>query len=237
MTDMIAPTTGARPRYRALAPLLLAFVLAAAAPGATGADSNTRYISDRLTVPLRTGPSNGHRIIHRGLPAGTQLSVLEEGDNGYVRIRTARGTEGWLESQYLDSQPIARARLASAQQEVSRLKKNMNDQRQQLADLRAGKGTAEKTASSLESQVSSLSKELEDLKAISKNAVANYAENRKLKELNERLRGEVQDLAGERDALQSNAQQRWLMIGGGLVLLGLLLGVMIKARPRSSAWS
>ena len=70
-------------------------------PGSAAAD--TRYISDRLTVPLRSGPTNGHRILHRGLPAGTKLEVLEEdADSNYVRIRTARGTEGWLEEQFGD---------------------------------------------------------------------------------------------------------------------------------------
>ncbi len=237
-TEHPRPTTCAHRLHLAVPVLALLLTLLGPLP-ASGTDSNTRYISDRLTVPLRSGPTNGHRITHRGLPAGTQLSVLEEGDNGYVRIRTARGTEGWLESQYLDSQPIAKARLASAQQELARLRNALQEQRQRLATATAGKGSAEKTASALESQVASLTKELEELKAISKGAVANYAENRKLKELNDRLRGEVQDLADERDMLRSNAQQRWLMIGGGLVLLGLLLGVIIKARPRrsASAWT
>ena len=44
-------------------------------------------------------------------------------------------------------------------------------------------------------------------------------------------------LASERDALKDNAQERWLLIGAGLVLLGLVLGFVIKARPRRSAWT
>ena len=36
----------------------------------------TAYISDELTVPLRSGPSGGHRILHRGLPSGTVLEVI-----------------------------------------------------------------------------------------------------------------------------------------------------------------
>ena len=44
-------------------------------------------------------------------------------------------------------------------------------------------------------------------------------------------------LVGERDTLKDNAQERWLMIGAGLVLLGFVLGIVIKARPRRSAWN
>ena len=55
--------------------------------------------------------------------------------------------------------------------------------------------------------------------------------------LNDRLRAEVDELAGTISTLEDNVQERWLLIGGGLVLAGLLIGVAIKARPRRSAWS
>ncbi len=216
---------------------LAAFGLLAVAP-LQAADSAERYISDRLTVPLRSGPTNGHRIVHRGLPAGTKLSIIERSsDSNYVRIRTARGTEGWLEEQYLDKQPIARQRLRAAQTELQRLQAEMEKQTQTLTSLSASKGSAEQSNAQLQAQVEQLTQDFEALQAISKGAVAEHAENRKLKDLNERLRKEVTDLAEERDALRSNAQQRWLLTGAGLVLLGLLLGVLIKARPRSSAWT
>jgi hypothetical protein len=44
-------------------------------------------------------------------------------------------------------------------------------------------------------------------------------------------------MVAELDVLRDNVQQRWLIIGGGLVLAGLILGAVIKARPRRSAWS
>ena len=46
-------------------PALLLLVINATTSAAT------MYISDELTVPLRRGPTNGHRIIHAGLPSGT----------------------------------------------------------------------------------------------------------------------------------------------------------------------
>ncbi|MFK7913974.1 MAG: TIGR04211 family SH3 domain-containing protein [Pseudomonadales bacterium] len=213
--------------------------ISAAIPSqAAEANESNRWISDRLTVPLRSGPTNGHRILHRGLPAGTQLTILEQdADSDYVRIRTQRGTEGWLEAQYLDKRPIARQRLSAAQNEAERLRAQLTKRQSELVNLRQSKGSAEANSSQLQTQVESLSAELEALQAISKNAVAEHAENRKLVDLNERLRNEVEDLAAERDTLRSNAQQRWLIVGGGLVLIGLLLGVLIKARPRQSAWT
>ena len=56
-------------------------------------------------------------------------------------------------------------------------------------------------------------------------------------ELNERLRHEFERLAAERDELKSSARQRWLLIGAGIMLAGIAIGAILKARPRRSAWS
>jgi cell division protein FtsB len=85
--------------------------------------------------------------------------------------------------------------------------------------------------------VETLEKELADIRQISAGAVEEHASNQRLAELNERLRNELANLVLERDTLEDNAQQRWLLVGAGLVLLGLALGVVIKARPRRSAWN
>src|SRR5690606_5100025 len=79
----------------------------------------TRYISDQLIVPLRTGPSIRNAIT-RNLPAGTTVEVLErDEESGYSRVRLPdRGTEGWLETQYLVAEPIARDRLAAAERSL-----------------------------------------------------------------------------------------------------------------------
>ena len=89
---------------------------------ATTATAETAYISDNLTVPLRSGPSNANRILHRGLPSGTRLEILaRDSDSGFVQIRTDRGTEGWLPAQYLVDEPIARDRLVAANRRIQEL--------------------------------------------------------------------------------------------------------------------
>ena len=84
--------------------------------------ADTRYISDLLYVPLRSGPSGEHRIIHWGLPSGMALEVLEEDEaTKFTRVRTEGGTEGWIPSQYLVDEPVAADRLAQAESEIERL--------------------------------------------------------------------------------------------------------------------
>ena len=60
------------------------------------AQNATAYVSDELTVPLRRGPSNGHKIINI-LQSGTQLQILgEDQAAGFSNVRTPNGTEGWV---------------------------------------------------------------------------------------------------------------------------------------------
>jgi SH3 domain protein len=198
----------------------------------------TVYITDTMTVPLRSGPSNANRILHRGLPSGTKMEVLgRDEESGFTQIRTMLGTEGWIPTQYLLDQPIARERLVIANKEIGQLNSRVKKQRSQLDSLGREKGQAQQTSGGLQRRVASLEKELAAITQISAGAIEEHATNLRLTELNDRLRSELASLVGERDTLQDNAQQQWLLLGAGLVLLGFALGIVIKARPRRSAWN
>lgn len=202
------------------------------------AAAETVYISDVLTVPVRSGPSTANRILHRGLPSGTRMEVLaRDADSGFVQIRTDGGTEGWLPEQYLVSEPIARDRLAAAERRIEQLTGTVAEQRQRLDAISSGKNESDQTASQLGNRVKELEQELSEIRRISAGAIAQNETNKELTALNERLRVEVDELVATIANLEDNVQERWLLIGGGLVLLGLILGVAIKARPRRSAWN
>jgi SH3 domain protein len=199
--------------------------------------AETAYISDELTVPLRTGASSSHRIL-RILPAGTTLEVRQrDADAGYAQVLLRDGTEGWVPEQYLVATPIARDRLETATREVQRLTATVSELREQLRAVQGERGEAQQSTETLSAEVSRLQAELAEVRRMSAAAIETDAANRELTSLNTRLREELDALVEERDRLVDNAEQRWLMIGGGLVLLGLLLGAILKARPRRSAWS
>ncbi len=82
-----------------------------------------------------------------------------------------------------------------------------------------------------------LEAELADVRRVSAGALEEHARAQELANLNARLRAEVDDLTEESQRLESNTEQKWLLIGGVLVLGGMLAGVAIKARPRRSGWS
>ena len=197
---------------------------------------DVNYISDELNVPLRSGPSTAHRIIHRGLPSGTQLTILAINEEaGFTQIRTAGGLEGWVTSQYLAAEPIARDKLAATEKRLKNLKAEIAKEREAHASLQTEHKETEATNKTLNARVEALAKELAELKLVSADPIKEHARNVELTQQNTLLVGQVEELSSTTRQLEANVQLQWLLYGGALVLIGLILGLILKKRPRQQA--
>jgi SH3 domain protein len=202
------------------------------------AGAATLYISDQLTVPLRRGPSNSHRIIHAGLPAGMALEVLsEDRAAGFTEVRTPNGTEGWVPTQYLVNQPAAKDRLAAANKRIETLEAQLKAVKENYQQVRGERSEVEGRASDLTKQTEKLQTELAEIRRVSATSIANYEENKRLKSENQSLTTQVTQLTERVRQLERNLTLKWFLAGGGLVLVGLLLGAWIKSRPKRSSWA
>ncbi len=86
-----------------------------------GAFAETRYVSDKLEITMRSGKSTSHGIV-RMLRSGTPVEVLEtDNKTGYSHIRTRSGKEGWVLSRFLMNAQAARDRLATAEKKLAEL--------------------------------------------------------------------------------------------------------------------
>jgi SH3 domain protein len=218
--------------------VLLSFSWLALPTQLLAAVGEVNYISDVLNVPLRSGPSTAHRIIHRGLPSGTQLTILAtDEDAGFTQVRTDGGLEGWVTSQYLIGEPIARDKLAAAEKRLVGLKAEIDKEREARVSIQSEYKETEANNRKLNSEVQALTKELEELKRISADPINEHAHNVELTQQNQRLVGELEKLSSMTRQLKDNVQLEWLLYGGALVLIGLLLGVVLKARPRQTTYS
>lgn len=206
--------------------------------GPVSAFAATMYISDALTVPLRRGPSSGHRIINAALPSGLALEVLgEDKAAGFTQVRTPNGTEGWVPTQYLTGQPVAKDRLAAATKRVEALEAQLKSIRENYQDVRGARSEIEGRANDLAKENQKLQTELAEIRRVSASAITQFEENKQLKTENASLQTQVTQLSDEVQDLKRNVMLRWLLSGGGLVLLGLALGAWLKARPRRSTWA
>ena len=101
-------------------PLALTVILLLSTSAALA--QSVRYVSDTQYIPLRSGPGNEFRITHRGIPSGTRLTVARASEDGlFTEITTAKGTTGWIRTQYLMSELPAQVKLVTAEQKAADL--------------------------------------------------------------------------------------------------------------------
>ena len=218
-----------RPRFLVLCLLALA---------ATAADAQTRYVSDRLEITLRSGTSTQHSII-RMLPSGTPLEVLEPDDaSGYTRVRTEAGTEGWVLSRYLMDEPAARAQLAAATARVQTLTSRVAELEGRLREVTGERGALEAERSGLGAELDEVRAELERIQRVSASALELDKVNRELRtrlasaeQVGDGLRMEVAEL-------KRSSQRDWFLAGAGVLVAGLLAGLIIPRLRlgRRSRW-
>ncbi len=203
----------------------LVFLLALALPLWVEAAS-TQYVTDHLIITLRSGQGSQYQIL-KTLPSGTPLEVLETTENGYSRVRTPDGMEGWVLSRYLTEEPIARDRLEKAQKQLERFRNSNRKLKQQLAELRQQTKALETERNRLQAENEKLSAELARLKEVAAKPILMEQQNQELRQQNVSLEKELQLLQQENQALQNSSQRDWFIAGAGVLLGGLLLGLIL----------
>jgi SH3 domain protein len=182
------------------------------------------YIRDTLYVPLRGGESSEHRIIHRGIKSGTLLERIETNEQtGYTRVRTSKGLEGWLLTQYLVDEPIASTQLDRVKSELQSLDKK---HQQTLLSLKDTKEEREVLAD----QNALLTEDLATITTLSANVVVIDEQNKRLSEERDVLLQKITELNELTDALSDDRAQQWFLRGAGIILIGLLFGFWLSRR-------
>ena len=218
----------------------IAMFLCFVAISLNSAYAETMYIDDTLLVPLRSGEGTGFRIVHKGLKSGVKLEILEKRSSGYAHVRTPSGIEGYLPTRYLSAHPIAKVKLAQANQELAKLKSDYSEIKKQLSELQGKHNTLSKEHSQTSSELNASSQELTKIRSISANALNLDKRNRELRESNEQLRNELELIQTENLRLKDKSDSNMMLIGGGLVTLGVILTLLIPIiRPskKNDSWA
>ena len=82
------------------------------------------YVADRVDIPVRANKAYGNNILLM-LPSGERLQVLENGKDGWSRIKYGT-TEGWMISRYIMVDISAREKLKQLENENKLLSKKIS---------------------------------------------------------------------------------------------------------------
>ncbi len=196
------------------------------------------YLSDQVSIPLREGPAPDDKILKRKIISGTKLRLLEsQSERNYTKVQTSKGEIGWLPAEYLVSEPPAKIVLAEQYEISAQLQsrldeetKNSENSREQLLELENQKNEKEKKINALET-------ELQAIKILSAQTIDINQNNLILEQTNQRLRESIKQMTIQNQISEEKKRYLDFLIGGGLVLVGFLMGFLIKSKRRQSGWS
>lgn len=199
--------------------------------------SDTQYVSDQLRITLRTGQGSQFQII-RALESGTKLEVIEQTESGYSNVRTEDGTEGWVRSQYLIPEPIARDVLVKTEAELAKYKKQVDKLKTERNTLRIDKKQLLETSHTLSQKKISLASQLDRLNKVAAKPIMLDKQNRELQQKTIRMDKDMQMLHQENQVLKDRSNREWFIAGAGVLIGGILLGLLIpKIRfKKKSGW-
>jgi len=199
------------------------------------------YVRDTLYVPLRGGQSNEYRILHQGISSGTILERLEiNEESGYSRVRMSDGKEGWIQSQYLVIEPIARYQLKVISEEQSQLESKYQQALLRMQEQDELQDSSADQIQELDSENKQLGEDLVEIRQLAADAIAINDMNQQLQAERDQLQQEIDDLATSVGEFKDSSDQDWFLRGAGTILLGLFIGFLVSRgfyNSRRSEWS
>lgn len=219
---------------------LLSIVLWVALSGhAPSVQAETRYVTDRLEVTLRTGESTRYRIL-RMLPSGTPLEILSVNKaTNYARVRLEDDTTGYILLHELQDEPVARTRVAELEAQLAELQQKPDALAAQLSRLQAEHAALSSENQSLRDNKQRLEQELATIRRASANILDITNDRDRLRIQVSELTREQAELQQQNRDLRNQSHQRWFLIGAGVVSGGILIGLILphlRLRRRRSSW-
>lgn len=223
-----------------MTPLRLLVVLVFVFSSIAAAQARTVWVDDKIYLPVRSGAGTQFRIIENAVPSGTAMELLEPDQDGYSKVRTAKGTVGWVSSQYLSTTPIAATQLKQARQELETAQAEVRQMQNLLASVTGERDSLQSSESSLADRSAELKAELTRIKDIAANSINLERRNGELLQENQKIRNELEVLTAENERMEAGKESDFMLLGAGLVLGGVFLALlipMLKPTRKNDNWA
>lgn len=168
------------------------------------------WVSDKLPTFVRSGPTDGYRIVGT-LDSGDPVTVLQtQGD--YTQVRGPDGDEVWIQSRFVQDTPSAQQQLPALRDKVASLTQRLDgiddEWNQRVADLR--------------SELASRQQQVDKLQA----------SNNQLSQAYSQAESKMRSMQARLDTQEEDLLMRYFMYGGGVAGAGLILGLIVPHLPR-----
>lgn len=204
------------------------------------ADETVRYVRDWIAIPLHQSQSADSKVVHPGVTSGTALTLLQDDTGeGFARVRTGDGVEGWIASRYLIAEPTARMQLDKVNSELDALRKAHAQLQQEQANIPSDQKVAAQQLTQLRSDNARMQEELQTLQQAPDNAVQLAQENIELKKSNTELQTQIESANSALAELRSGQNYTLFREGAIAVAAGALLTALIpRLKPKKrSEWA
>lgn len=205
------------------------------------AAQETRYISDDVFIVLHAGPGSNYRWLGRLIPGTELVEQRRSTDGNWAEVRTRRGTLGWVQAEYLASEPPAQARLPAVVRQLEDAQRDGADLRRNLAAAQAERDALRAQLDESSAALQRVSEELAQLRQVSGSAVETAEDNRRLVEETTALRMNLNTLRADNQRLQDRVRSSAFIDGALAVLLGVIIAVVVPRlwpkRRASSSWA
>lgn len=203
---------------RSLIPGLLGGLILLCGPAQAEGGGNERWVSDSLSTYVRSGPTDGHRIVGN-LKSGQRVTLLSSQGN-YSQVRGESGDTVWISNSDLQAVPGQAERVPQLTEQVTQLSEQ----------LKGIDDTWKTRVQGMQETLDSRKTLIDELEARSK------ALNTELGEAQSELRATQARLGDE----NKQVLMRYMVYGGGIAGAGLLAGLILPAlsrgRKRNDRW-
>ena len=199
------------------------------------------YIGDEVFVVLHAGPGTNYRWVSKLTP-GTALTPRGSSEDGeWTEVTTSRGTEGWVRSEFLVTDPPAQVRLPAVSRQLEEAERAAADLRAAMTRLREENAALVQQQESTAAQLQGVTEELAQLRQISGSAVETAELNRRLVTEAEAMRTTIDTLEADNQRLQERVRSSAFFDGALAVLLGVIITLVVPRlwpkRRSSSSWA
>ncbi len=190
------------------------------------AQAETRYVTDSFKIPMRSGGSDGHRIV-RMVASGTPLEVLEVSKDGYTKVRTTDRAVGWVMTRDLMDEAVPRERVLQLEGRVATLEEENKVLRKENESVQV-----------IRNELNKSNEELTKIRNTAAQTLAIDKENNELKQEMARMQQNMASLEQQSNELHGDNSRNWFLAGAAVVFGSLFLGLVLPLIPwrRKKRW-